>query len=252
MSWKKTLALASEAWCTIPFRNRPKTVSDVLDDILFQFPACFALRTRWQDLEKALDPEASFIRERTITRVQDLVSKLNWFWAHYGDHLQGNAPLELSEQGSLPSIFHHFLSSAKDKATFSFPINFRDTFAAQIIARYNAGNLLAYRLLSSMTPMNDGYVKEINIHGTSVLAAVAYHESLGPSRSGTISMMFPIRTLIVRAGSKVQRMAAQKALLTWGKRRGVERLCNLESSTAAGDVKGMSFQYDKPEYDFAS
>lgn len=243
MSWRKPPVLASEIWCTVPFEQRPKTIVDVLDDILFQLPACFSLRSNWRDLTEALDPGAGALKEQIKAMSQDLKSKLDWYWGYYGEHLQGIKELDKSELGNLPSIFTVPRKSLTSKSRFACPRAFRDTFAAQMIAKFSAGSLIAYGLLRSMRINNDGFEKEIDAHGDSILAAAACHESSGPSHSGCISMIFPLRCLVIEAVSDVQRAGAQEALNTWGKRRGVEKICSLQISTPPSDRRRLPFHY---------
>ncbi|KAL8690999.1 MAG: hypothetical protein Q9218_003675 [Villophora microphyllina] len=249
MSWNTTPALASEPWCTIPYKHRPKTIIDILDDILFQFPACYVLRTRWRELTEALDAEADVVQEEFIVMAQDLKSKLDWFWSHYGDHLTGNTTLDSSE---FVSIFDALPLTNGSTATFSTPSSFRDTFSAQLTATYNAGCLLICGLLRSTTPMPDSYDEEINIHGQSILSIADYHEQSGPSHTGCISMIFPLRALIMEARSDDQWKAAQRAIVTWGKQRGVVKLCNLQMSRDGGDKRRMPFEFKRPLSGYAA
>ena len=253
MTWEKPPALASDAWCTIPFEHRPKTILDVLDDILFQFPPVYALRKRWLDLTEALDPEASAVREQVKAASFELLSKLSWFWSHFGEHLQGKLTLDMSDGMRFPTIFDRPMLSPSVETAFRIPTSYRDTFAAQTIGKYNAGAIIAYGLLRSITPMNEGYNNEINLHGESIMAAVAYHEASGPSHSGCISMIFPMRSLIVVTRSDPLREAAKEAILKWGRRRGVGKICNLQiEKPDASEKFRMPFQYDDRSFRHAS
>ncbi|KAI4254164.1 MAG: hypothetical protein LQ352_003243 [Teloschistes flavicans] len=242
-------ALASEAWCKIPYRHRPKVIIDVLDDILLQLPACYTLRSRLRDMSEALHPEADVVKEQITSMAQDLKSKLDWFWGYYGDHLQGIKTLDPSE---FTSIFDDVSRARVDSATFSLPIEFSDTFSAQIIGMYNAGCLLVGGLIRSMDSNNDDYHSETNAHGESILSAVDYQEQLGPSHSGCSSMIFPLRSLIVEARCEDQRKRARRAIVTWGQRRGIVKLCNLQISRETGNKRRMPFEFETPSSGFAS
>ncbi|KAL9578287.1 MAG: hypothetical protein Q9212_005812 [Teloschistes hypoglaucus] len=249
LSWDTAPALASEAWCTIPYIHRPKTIVDVLDDILLQIPACYILRTRWRDLKAAFHPDADTVEAEVTTMAQELKSKLDCFWGYHGDHLLGLKAFDLSD---MDNMFDDVPRSRSHAAEFSLPVEFPDVFSAEIIARYNAGCLLICGLLRCMDSAGYNNGAEMNAHGESILSAVDYHEQLGPSHSGCISMIFPLRSLIVQAKSEDQRKAAQRAIVTWGERRGVVKLCNLQSSRDTEDKRSMPFEIESPSPGFAS
>lgn len=123
--------------------------------------------------------------------------------------------------------------SPKYHVNFTRPTKFRDTFAAQITAKYNTGNLLVYDLLRSLRATTDGYEDEITLHGDSILAAADSQESAGAQHTGCLSMIYPVSRLIVEAISENQRAEAQKPLRRWGKRRGVSRLCEMDPRSHA-------------------
>ncbi|KAI4194096.1 MAG: hypothetical protein LQ350_007963 [Teloschistes chrysophthalmus] len=249
LSWDTAPALASEAWCTIPYAHRPKTIIDVLDDILLQIPACYILRSRWRDLTAALHPDADAVETEVTTMAQELKSKLDGFWGYYGDHLLGLKEFDLSD---FENTFDDVPRSRADAAEFSLPVEFPDVFSAEIIARYNAGCLLICGLLRSMDSSGDSYGAEMKAHGETILSAVEYHEQLGPSHSGCISMIFPLRSLIVQAQSEDQRKAAQRAIITWGERRGIVKLCNLHSSRETEDKRSKTVEFKSPSPGFSS
>ncbi|KAI4088240.1 MAG: hypothetical protein L6R37_008230 [Teloschistes peruensis] len=249
LSWDIAPALASEAWCTIPYTHRPKTIIDVLDDILLQIPACYILQSRWRDLKRAYHPEVDVVEAEVTTMAQDLKFKLDCFWGYYGDHLLGLQALDLSD---FENVFDDLPRNQAHAAEFSLPIEFPDVFSAEIIARYNAGCLLLCGLLRSMDSSDDNYGAEMNAHGESILSAVEYHEQLRPSHSGCISMIFPLRSLIGQAKSEDQRKAAQRAIVTWGERRGIVKLCNLQSSRDTEDKRSLPVEFKSPSLGFTS
>ena len=222
-SWKQPPVFASDEWCTIPYSIRPKTPIDVLDTILLQFPTCYALRMRWCELTEAQNPEASAVRTQVEIEASMLLTRLDWFWEHYGDWLQRSDYLCARPP---PEPVETPLSPRKP-VTFTVPTDFRDTFGAQLVAKYNTGKILMYGVLRSIRPLADGYEDEIFLHGESILRAVKYHENSGPTHSGCVSMIFPMRQLVMEATSETQQVQAQKALRRWGKSRGVAKLCEI-------------------------
>lgn len=245
MSWKETPAFAFEEWCTIPYSIRPKTPTDVLDTILLQFPACYTLRTRWRRMAEASDPGARAVLTQVEIEASMLLSRLDWFWRHYGDWLQKKS--DHPDDAPPPEPAQVPLSPRKPDP-FTVPTDFRDTFGAQLVAKYNTGNILMYGVLRSIRPLADGYEDEITLHGKSILQAVAYHEETGPTHTGCVSMIYPMKQLIMEATSETQRVQAQKAMRQWGRRRGVAKLCDLEVELASSDSRRMPFRYDIPKY----
>lgn len=235
--WRQPPPFASEEWCTIPYSIRPKTPTDALDTILLQLPACLAIRMRWRELTNARDPEASAVRAQVEARASMLLARLDWFWEHYGYWLQNGDYLH---DGFPPEPVETPLSPRKP-ATFAIPTDFRDTFGAQLVAKYNTGNILMYGVLRSIRPLGDGYENEIFLHGQSILQAVQYHESSGPAHTGCVSMIYPLRQLVMEATSETQRVQAQKALRHWGRKRGVAKLCDIEAEVSTTDYLRMPF-----------
>ena len=66
-----------------------------------------------------------------------------------------------------------------------------------------------------------GYGTEIAAHGESILSAFRYQERAGAAHTGVIAMLHPLTVLSFLAVDRRQRDAARKAMLAWGRARGV-------------------------------
>ena len=113
----------------------------------------------------------------------------------------------------------------------SGPDNFINTFAANLIAQYDAAVILASMLAwESASVSSHVYKQRVAIHAASILAAVAFHNAKGLDSGGSIAMVFTMKVVIQNTPSNHQREQAKANLKSWGASRGLQSVTNVPLS----------------------
>ena len=230
ISYDTPSVFASEEWCTVPFEQLGKRPVDTLADILLQIPEAHLLRNKMRDLRKHVDESSDAFSESVKDKALHIISQLGTYGLEHQDVI--NSSYDYSR-------FHEITNFQSDARSWivedASPACFRDPFAAVTIALYDGGLVLANALAWEATPRNSKYYKErIVIHCESILSAVAYFESRGPSSGGTLLMIFPLKAACRTSPSDDQRRRVRAALAMWGTRRGVDGICKFQAHETEG------------------
>lgn len=231
MTWDKPSVFATDDWCNIPFLPYRKTPNDKIADILLQIPGCFVLRNRLRAERAQWTAASEIIRHELESKVLQLLKRLGHYWKDFTDEVDADYNYEQYKE------ITDFQTSAADWVMKSIQAaRFRDANAARNIANYDSAIILTNALLwESGSGPSEGHMQKIFIHSASILAAVAWHKSIGPQSGGAVSLVFPMKVVYQCTPSDHQRKQAHEALVTWGEARGTEQLCKLWSVEADED-----------------
>jgi hypothetical protein len=210
---------ASEAWCTIPFQQNPKTVFDQLVDILLQLPSCLPCRNEMRRL-KDVDPITSEILRRDLgTTSQHIFTRFIQFWDDQKSQFDPDYDQRIEEITLL------IQDDEANQRSLSLTPPFQSSFAAYFASMYDAGSIIALGHLATASLCPDVYKWQMVLHGASILASVEYHEMHGPINPAAFSMIFPVKLVCLLSPSEIQRDIAREALARWGEKRGLADSC---------------------------
>jgi hypothetical protein len=117
-----------------------------------------------------------------------------------------------------------------NQRSLSFTPPFVSSFAAYLTSMYDAGCIIALGYLAAASLCPDAYTWQMILHGASILASVAYHETQGPINVASFSMIFPIKLVCLLSPSEMQRDIARDTLQRWGSKRGLADSCQMAPS----------------------
>lgn len=238
MTYARPSIFASDEWCTVPYVQQGKGLLDKLGDILLQFPEIYAARNSMH-AHQAQNRVSDQPRYNVEAQALGLIARLQTYWQESRNSLYpGN------DHSSFVEITDFESASSDWIIENTVPVTYRDPFVATCVAMYDAATVLANSLVwESGAGFTEVYKQRVVIHCASILEAVAYHESRGPSSGGSIQMVFPLKVISRVTPSDDQRRQAQIALRRWGERRGVDGICDPlvipEREGIYNDLRGM-------------
>ena len=206
---EKPSIFASDSWITIPFSVYPKSTFDKLVDILLQLPGCSASLNQMKALEIQNPRKSESIKTELRERVMLLVSRLDDWWQEYEE-----GSFSENDKGS---IFQEIPSHKHSGAAHS------NISTSPMTSLYHSANILAYRLLSLVSPPLNLYEQAIMSHSDHVLSAAKSLNSAGGQ--GALLMVFPLKVLCAVARDEQQKALGLEALEQLGKKRGLDGIC---------------------------
>jgi hypothetical protein len=204
-------AFASDAWLTIPFLKQPKLPIDELVDVLLYLPHCLTIETQL----KGLAADDVSLRQRLKKKLAELLQRpINSLSAWWSTH---QAPM--MKHDGIPSS-----SGFPTLGTSPSPDSFTSPLAATSVAYYCSAQAIATCLSDLAAPFKQ--CDELLVRYISfILSAVEYHRACGQYSGGTFMMIYPIKVALFRSPCPHQKEELRKALLDWGRERGVEGVC---------------------------
>ena len=107
---------------------------------------------------------------------------------------------------------------------------------------YDAGNLIAFQLLSLVLLLTHEHNERIHFHSESILSADAFVESYGAiaPAGGYVLMVFPLKVLSVWAPLEEQRNYAIKKLQNWDREGESQSICRFAAPVLLGNRTTIS------------
>lgn len=230
MTFEQPSVFASEEWCRIPFLKEGKNPMDRLGDILLQYPSIFIVRNSMREMRSRGPHRLEPTRQAVEAKAEQLISLLDVYWNECRQTIQPGY-----DHDNFAEIDNFRADAADWVIKTLFPITYNDVFAATNVAMYDAAVIIAHALAwESTSGFSEPNKQRIVIHCASILEAVKYHESKGPSSGGNLSMVFPIKVVRRATPSKFQREQAQVALEQWADKRGVDGICKFPDAESEG------------------
>lgn len=233
MTTNKPHPFALEPWLTVPFENRLKTPIDKLVDILLSLPGGLALG---DEISNHGSGSLSCIETRLYKYAQDVISQLDcWHQRYCAEVVEPNGQIRTFLSQSIKERL------GVSDLRFVCPQGraYRDGHTAVFIAMYDAANLLAFSLLSLVSPPTDQCNHRMQFHAQSILSANYFMESNGSTApaGGYVLMAFPLKIAGLWGPLQEQRDHAIRKLQNWDREGGSRNICRfaapvfLESST---------------------
>ncbi|KAK3170140.1 hypothetical protein OEA41_009526 [Lepraria neglecta] len=230
MTFERPSVFASEEWCRIPFLKEGKNPMDRLGDVLLQYPSIFIVRNSMREMRSRGPHRLEPTRQAVEAKAEQLISLLDTYWNECRQTIQPGY-----DHDNFAEIENFRADTADWVIKTLLPITYKDIFAATNVAMYDAAVILAHALAwESTSGFSEPNKQRIVIHCASILEAVKYHESKGPSSGGSISMVLPIKVVRRATPSKFQREQAQVALEQWADTRGVDGICKFPDAESEG------------------
>lgn len=202
MTRNKTHAFASQQWMAIPFQKNPKTLFDLLVDILLSLLPCLTVADR---MIESSSEEAATLMPELRTLIQNSVSQID---------LWSQAASELNSGESCT----HACSSLTDYGHDSLPYGpkpfqnlvYHDLPTAALSALYDTANVIIFNLLFLISPLGDRYEERIQVHAQSIISAseFIYANYCSDSLRGSLMMLFPLKVASIWSSSPRQRIQA--------------------------------------------
>ena len=211
MTTNKPHPFTSQSWLTTPFGTRLKTGNDQLVDILISLPSCLSLAN---ELSNQNGSQLSGTKTKLQSCVLDLIFRLDDWHQRFCGTVTG------------PDGQRHY----------------RTAHMAVFMAIYDAGNLIAFQLLSLVLLLTHEHNERIHFHSKSILSADAFVESYGAiaPAGGYVLMVFPLKVLSVWAPLEEQRSYAIKKLQNWDREGESQSICRFAAPVLLGNRTTIS------------
>lgn len=219
LTFDQPCSLASDLWCTVPFKQNPKTPFDRLIDLLLQLPSCLPYRNEMRSVQYENPTRFEILREYVGNAAKDLVNRLDDFWQEYKNQVDPDYAQRMRTISSRLPV------DAEQETICTHP--FKSPPDAYLTSIFDVGKVIALRILGAASSVPNLYDQAIIMHGASILASAAYCAAQGLFNGVSFSMVIPLKIICLLSPSDDQKALAQSTLVKWGSERGLADICEV-------------------------
>ena len=208
----------SRAWCTVPFSVHPKAPFDTLLDFFLLLPGHLDRRDRMMKHKDQDLKTAEIIRQDLEADVLQLNLELDDFWEQNHGQMNRDYSYPSFSEGS---DFYKLVIPSRFPGTSQL----KESSAARVMSMYDAARVITYAILASLSLKPKAYYREIELHAASILSVDFGHQKDLPQSGGLVSMIWPLKVILLASPSEQQRKDAQAAIRRWELTRGTPAPC---------------------------